>query len=294
MSIVSNSPLPIATSKMAVSPTETASVALENRYQCRFETQFAPVYQRNNKAKSKGKDGMKNIRCFPDHGACGHVEKGFCGSTVSFTLRSVESDPAIRAWAQFELSNGSNRTLKVGDVVLLQDILENLERTRFTLSKPWFPTTQTRVDADTLRFVVNSERWGWNYSWVSNVHTCDLTHCLCVYLFHAVDSDRLVCVDIVQSPEFQVFCSRRRRTPVSPGSISTTVASPLSSSASSPLTLAASEEDGRTPRLALGDAQVQVAKRSRSCATGWRDAELAAANLLLMVRTGSQQSSIVN
>ena len=238
-----------------------------------FETEFASVYQRNNKAKSKGKEGMKNIRCFPEHGRAGHVEKGFCGSIVTFLVKADEREQPLKAWAQFELADGSNRACKPGDILSMAQISQELERTRFALAKPWFPTTQLQISSDTWRFTINSERWGWNYSWVSNVHTCDLTHCLCVYLFRVLDNDRLECIEVRPSTEFQVFCSRRRRTP----------SSPVSSSSTSPLTLTDSNsEDGTSTST----------KRIKSCAADWREAsELTAASLLLMVRTGIPQTT---
>jgi hypothetical protein len=246
------------------------------RLKLSFETQFCPVYQRNNKAKSKGKDGMKNIRCFPDHGSGGHVEKGFCGSTVSFVVDGNTNGRQVRAWAQFELADESNRAFKRGQTVPLKYVMDELERTRFALGKPWFPTIQNKISSDSTRFTINSERWGWNYSWVSNVHTCDLTHCLCVYLFEVTDNDNLICLEVVPSPEFQVFCSRRRRTPSSPHSAST-----------SPVSISEASNEWDTP---------PANKRLRaSCAKDWREAsELTAASLLLMVRTGGSPPSGVS
>jgi hypothetical protein len=301
-----------------IATTPRAKPTISMTEKCKFETEFATVYQRNNKAKSKGKEGMKNIRCFPNHGKAGHVEKGFCGSTVSFVVKSKVSDKPIKAWGQFELADGSNQSCKIGDVLSAKYIADQLERNRVELSKPWFPSFQNRVDDKSIRFIMNSERWGWNYAWVSNVHTCDLTHCLTIYLFEVLDQDRLVCVDVLKSSEFQVFCSRRRRNPSSPMSSSS-----IASSNSSPLTITnEKEEAGKSSmetqhgsysnklplvpitltRISETATQSSITasstkptrllpakkrlRQSTGCGTDstWRDPELVAANLLLFVR----------
>lgn len=188
----------------------------------RYLTSFQKVYQRNNKAKTNGKDGMKNIRCFPCCNHTGHVAKGFCGGIVEFVVSNAHSS-THKAWAQFELADGSNRTVTVGQVFDWREVEKNLERNRDDLAKPWFPAlpiSNESLKSNELGFQVLSLR-GWNYSWTSNVHTCDATHRLCVYLFKVADAStsKMVCVDVIKSPEFQVFCSRRRRTPSSPMSV---------------------------------------------------------------------------
>jgi len=256
---------------------------------CEFETKFATVYQRNNKARSKGKEGMKNIRCFPDHGVGGHVEKGFCGSTVSFLAYFNETDGNFRAWAQFEIANAStnpqDRCCQVGDVFTTRTIAESFERTRYALSKPWFPSTKTRLDSETVRFIINSERWGWNYSWVSNVHTCDLSHRLSIFLFKQLDQTQLICVKVLESSEFQVFCSRRRRTPSTSPRSSISLLSPISTSSST-----VEEELPEDTSATLANTSIDnEPKRIKTwmVATDWKEAEMNAANLLLLVRTGS-------
>ena len=48
-----------------------------NNMQVEIDNQFARLYARNNKSKTK-----KNMRCFPHCCANGHREKGFCGTAI--------------------------------------------------------------------------------------------------------------------------------------------------------------------------------------------------------------------
>ncbi|KAH9254023.1 hypothetical protein BASA81_007898 [Batrachochytrium salamandrivorans] len=168
-----------------------------------FETSFAGIYQRNNKAKTKALPGMKNMRCFPSHSSVGHVEHGFCGSTVAFTT-SQPNPSTLRAWAQFELVDAS-AMCAIGDKMALRKITDELERTRTARTKPWLPAQQTSEG----RFVLNQERLGYNYGWVSNVHSCHFKHCLVVYLFREEgELGMLELIDMVKSTEFAIVCSR--------------------------------------------------------------------------------------
>ena len=260
----------------------------------RFETRFQDFYQRNNKAKSKGKEGMKNFRCFPDHSSTGHVEKGFCGSTVSLLVNLKDNSPTIKAWAQFELADGSNRSCKLGDVILLKDVQHHLERTRFALARPWFPTIQIREDSEVVRFIVNSERWGWHYGWTSNVHTCDARHQLCVYFFETLQEGKLRCIDVVASPEFQIFCSRRRRTPSSPTTVAETE---HNFPAMKKVCLDPKEEQGMkaaTPTTLLKTNKTTLTKQTLRCVPAdWKDisSEFTAASLLLFVRSAGDSKN---
>lgn len=191
-----------------------------------FETSFAGIYQRNNKAKTKALPGMKNMRCFPSHSGVGHVEHGFCGCTVAFS--TSHSDPgSLRAWAQFELADAA-AMYAIGDKVSLSVITCELERTRTARTKPWLPAQQTSEG----RFVLNQERLGYNYGWVSNVHSCHFKHCLVVYLFRG-ESDALELVDVVKSSEFAIVCSRSSARQ-SPKPSSAQVGTPPPSSAPQP------------------------------------------------------------
>jgi hypothetical protein len=62
-------------------------------FRAEFQTQFAPKYQRTNKAA-----GKKNIRCFPDHRVGGHRDTGFCGCPVKLRIHALASD--IRRWKE--------------------------------------------------------------------------------------------------------------------------------------------------------------------------------------------------
>lgn len=160
-----------------------------------FKTSFQPSYQRNNKDS-----GQKNLRCFP--GCCpkGHVARGYCGCAVSVGAATEDR----MAWTMFALE-GSQLEVKVGDELSLLFASKTKTRTRKSPGLPWI-----KGDSVEGGFNFNSERLGWHYGWISNVHTSGVSHVLRCAIFQR-KGDVMICVDVTESPAFQVYCSRRKR-----------------------------------------------------------------------------------
>jgi hypothetical protein len=210
-----------------------------------FMTDFQERYQRNTKAT-----GRKNIRCFPGCLNGKHTTTGFCGSPVKIMLRNLDTPASrLRCWATFERVSGGARGKKgdspafvLGQRVSLADVLQS-ERSR---AAPVLPLLRGSVHAGEVNFdcnglelmtprstgtvspvavdsdgtatvVINMERAGWHYSWVSNKHTADSMHALKVYVFECSDAlapgfsnEELECVGAFESPLFQIYCRRRQ------------------------------------------------------------------------------------
>lgn len=112
-------------------------------FQANFETQFAPKYQRTNKAA-----GKKNLRCFPHHRAGGHRDTGFCGAPVKIRVRAPASD--IRRWKEAgtfctvgELRADSDPAwISKGSEVGMDEI-RSLTKSKESLEKPLFTSVIT-------------------------------------------------------------------------------------------------------------------------------------------------------
>jgi hypothetical protein len=145
-------------------------------------TKFASDdYQRNNK-----RTGVKNLRCFPLCSPERHVKSGFCGQSLVVTLNDVPAkmlpgaDDSLVVWARLELVE-TQPGFQVNDAVAEVPLLAQ-SRTRQTPTAPWM-LGEIRVSGSDVTARINGDRLGWNYSWVSNKHTCDAMHCVRVYVF---------------------------------------------------------------------------------------------------------------
>ena len=179
---------------------------------------FQTRYQRNNK-----RGGLKNMRCFP---TCGlrHKERGFCGRPVYVTLPPGTMDlqglGQLHAYVEFQKADEAP-TFGIGEVVPLGDIRAQT-RSKDEPLKPFIKGEKVNLSelegpqppAGSVVFEFNREKRGWHYGWASNKHTCNASHCLRAYVLEEDErakDDTGVVRRIVSSPEFMIFCRRRRR-----------------------------------------------------------------------------------
>jgi hypothetical protein len=83
--------------------------------------------------------------------------------------------------------------------------------------RPWLCAGEQQTFEPTQSlFVFNRENMSWHYGWTSNRHTCNSPHALLAYVFRADGTDAMTCVARCSSPEFVLFCRRRRRFELEP------------------------------------------------------------------------------
>ena len=195
-----------------------------------FETPFKDKYQRNNKQSKR-----KNLRCFPDCNPVKHWNTGFCGQPIKVIVRRCMVPVSrVRCWAMFETTN-SPEALSPGSLIPEAKIVAN-ERSRLNPMSPWicgstnagivefdlngFEVVKSRgqrdIELNTITVVINSERMGWHYSWVSHKHSCNCYHVLRLYVFVLQgDNKTLLCLGSQTSSPFQISCRRRHLKPAS-------------------------------------------------------------------------------
>ncbi|KAH9197976.1 hypothetical protein AeNC1_000067 [Aphanomyces euteiches] len=162
--------------------------------------EFRPTYQRNNK-----KGGHKNLRCFPNCCRGVHATTGFCGSpvTVHFQWMGVPP-PRIQVLAHFSplLVSGAPlwRTFDYG----LPDPQD----------PSWYFGDCISVDADRMELTMslNTVLKGWHYGWVSNRHTSETLHVLCIYAVVEAQDGVIECLHQIHTPPFRIFSRRRAKT----------------------------------------------------------------------------------
>lgn len=129
----------------------------------------------------------------------------------------------IRAFAEFE-------EVPVGDFVeapfdskkymvgpVPASWFEERVRTKEASIKPLMEGKIVKTKECTIVFEFNHERRGWHYGWVSNKHVCETKHRLVCRLFEENPLDgSLSMISACGSPEFVLFCRRRRRYIVEP------------------------------------------------------------------------------
>lgn len=197
---------------------------LDKTLEGRFDASiFRGLYQRNNK-----RGGLKNLRCFP---SCSteHRVRGFCGRSVVVTFRRSENamgswDPPnqYRAFVEFEEEPFEDRRPPRIPV----EEMETLLRTKAKPTNPVIEGKHCFTKDNITVYEFNQERRGWHYSWGSNKHKCDTRHRLLCRLYE-VQGNMLVLRARCASPDFVLFCRRRRRFTLEP---SATAIAPMSSS----------------------------------------------------------------
>lgn len=170
-----------------------------------FETEvFRPVYQRNNK-----RGGLKNLRCFPSCSLTEHRTRGFCGRSVVVTFRHTQALSNLRAFCEFQQepfeADSCSHAVDLTQIRTKSDPLKPLIEGRLA----W------RNKDGCTEFEFNAERRGWHYAWGSNKHKCDTKHRLVCKLY---DASTMSFISQCASPEFVLFCRRRRRFNIEPSS----------------------------------------------------------------------------
>ncbi|KAF0692692.1 Aste57867_16245 [Aphanomyces stellatus] len=184
-----------AVSRSPASPTDRHGVLYFDLAQW---SAFRPTYQRNNK-----KGGTKNLRCFPNCCNGVHAKRGFCGSpiTVRFQWLGLHGamprihivaqflpllDSGVPAWATFTILPRS------GD-------------------GGWYVGDCVSVENSVMVVSINTVLKGWHYGWVSNRHSNDTMHVLCVYALVEMPGNLVECVHQTHTPPFRVFSRRRAK-----------------------------------------------------------------------------------
>ncbi|EQC38207.1 hypothetical protein SDRG_04634 [Saprolegnia diclina VS20] len=210
---------------------------------------FRHTYQRNNK-----KGGQKNLRCFPNCCNGLHAATGFCGGPVAVHLDAPDATKSYLLLAEFvPLFKGAPQsTLSIGNMYALETLRAQANKDMDPLL-PYF----AGHNMQTSSYYFNPAKKGWHYGWMSNKHSSDREHVLCVHVLEEVSDSFGQCLDSLSSPPFTVHCRRRSKTdsPVAP-----TVAlakkrphSP-SSSVTAPSSPSSDEDAGRTKRQMLAPA----------------------------------------
>uniref|UniRef100_H3GSL6 Uncharacterized protein n=1 Tax=Phytophthora ramorum TaxID=164328 RepID=H3GSL6_PHYRM len=212
------------------------------RLECDHEQLFASEYKRSNRTK-----GLKILRCFP-HCCPEHIERSYCGSSLSVSIRLVErpagSEPppseVLSVFARFEAV--SDVSLREGECVEV-DKIQRAVQTESNLDGQWIAGVLDRPSGmvaairipDTapneerpLVFHLNSKAFArWYYDWESGANKAQrlMKHTLKAYVVEqvAVDMDDNFTtissreafthlyrvLHVVASPEFTVISYRR-------------------------------------------------------------------------------------
>lgn len=167
---------------------------------------------------------------------------------MRLTLTQDKSEPlqALFGWSEFgRFGPDGKPSLQIGSVVTLEYLQKN-ERDRQHPTRPYYRgelydgiirdsnsddededeggegtkrSRKSKISAsvedrrkEVVHFEFNKRRQGWNYSWAANKHTCNVQHCLYMYIMVPHDGtnpDSLRCIAMIKSPPFQVFCRKR-------------------------------------------------------------------------------------
>ena len=175
------------------------------------------------------KEGLKNLRCFPSCGA-EHRERGFCGQSlvIAVTHPDLGSDSPRKLFAFATFVEVSSPCMFSFDQSVPLAYMQAQSRTKEQPMLPWIPSQVVKNDYDsawnsmmmkgssnssateTTLFEFNRERRGWHYGWTSNKHMCNVNHAFEVSIFELNDTV-LTCKLVARSPEFILFCRRRKR-----------------------------------------------------------------------------------
>lgn len=90
--------------------------------------------------------------------------------------------------------------------------LQDKIRTKSEPTNAWIQGVSqfVHLDKSKMWFEFNAELKGWHYSWESNKHKCDTKHQL-VCMLYVREGEEMVLVSTCASPEFILFCRRRKR-----------------------------------------------------------------------------------
>ena len=100
--------------------------------------------------------------------------------------------------------------MKVEEVVTHEKAKE-ICRDKTNPTKPWMEGEPIEMGDGWTRFAFNRDKKGWHYGWASNKHTCNANHALQAYVMEDLGEDKLIVKGVYQSPQFTLFCRRRRR-----------------------------------------------------------------------------------
>ncbi|KDO24034.1 hypothetical protein SPRG_10822 [Saprolegnia parasitica CBS 223.65] len=208
---------------------------------------FRPTYQRNNK-----KGGQKNLRCFPNCCNGLHAATGFCGGPVAVHLDASDATKSYLLLAEFVpvFKGAPQSTLSIGHMYALETLRAQANKDADPLL-PYFAGHSMQTS-----YYFNPAKKGWHYGWMSNKHTSDREHVLCVHVLEEVSETFGQCVDSLASPPFTVHCRRRSKTesPVVPIVVAKKRPHSPSSSVTAPSSPSSDEEAGRTKRQLLAAA----------------------------------------
>jgi hypothetical protein len=190
--------------------------------QARFLTDkpFRSFYKRNNKAK-----GRKNLRCFPDCRATGHITTGYCGRPVEAEV-TYDADAAkkldLMAFGEFRPADPSvSSGVRLGHTFAFDDIMNRSRGTGHNPGEkalhPWFPGAVLTSSLDKeknqlrLRFAFNKGNQGWHYAWQSQRNTRTAKHELHIFILAgSKQTSSFTCVCELSSLAFDIHCRRKR------------------------------------------------------------------------------------
>jgi len=202
-----------------------------NRLEFHSNIQWAPAYQRNNKA-----NGQKNLRCFPNHcQGLGH-QRGFCGHSIvinffhmphtlkgslySFGHFSID-DSELDSPAAAVAKGVSRDRYKVGDTIELAHVQSKLRQADEPLLEyiEGLELQDRRLDADgTVRvnFEFNRNLKGWHYGFLGSKLTRNVHHTFRAYVMEHVPAtpkrgEHYRVLASVTSPKWKLYCRRRNR-----------------------------------------------------------------------------------
>ena len=134
-----------------------------------LDVTLADAYRRNRNSRSK----TKNLRCFPSCCEGGHVNNGFCGRAITFTIRRQATN--LYACATFCAVDAN--------LDLPTEIPE--ERGKTNPLGFWIPVKVESISEGFFKLTVNPELLGWHYSWKATKATRNTKHTLRTCLFEA-------------------------------------------------------------------------------------------------------------
>ncbi|KDO19113.1 hypothetical protein SPRG_15026 [Saprolegnia parasitica CBS 223.65] len=203
-------------------------------------------------ARNNKKGGQKNLRCFPNCCNGLHAATGFCGGPVAVHLDASDATKSYLLLAEFVpvFKGAPQSTLSIGHMYVLETLRAQANKDADPLV-PYFAGHSMQTS-----YYFNPAKKGWHYGWMSNKHTSDREHVLCVHLLEEVSETFGQCVDSLASPPFTVHCRRRSKTesPVVPIVVAKKRPHSPSSSVTAPSSPSSDEGAGRPKRQMLAPA----------------------------------------
>ncbi|CAK9020186.1 Uncharacterized protein SCF082_LOCUS14819 [Durusdinium trenchii] len=220
----------------ASNSTTNNNSSAQPRLEFHSNIEWAPAYQRNNKA-----NGQKNLRCFPNHcQGLGH-QRGFCGHsivinffylppTVKGKLYSFGhfciADCELNSPAAAAAKGVSRERFKPGDILPMDQVQPKIRQADEPLLEyiEGLELQDRRLDADgTVRvnFEFNRNLKGWHYGFLGSKLTRNVYHTFRSYVLEHVaataeEPEHYRVLAAVTSPKWKLFCRRRNRTGVLP------------------------------------------------------------------------------